>query len=162
LHRQFPKAMKRYAEIVESPGGSGAMEQLIKRYLKEISPKKAPRTHQNNQQCSKKLIAVFGKMSPADVTPQDIYAYMDQRGKPIAANREVSLLSSVFKAGIRWGVVSQNPCSLVQRHSEKPRDREVEDWEYRAIYNIAPKPIQFVMDFIDMTALRLGDVLALN
>lgn len=162
LHRQFPKAMSRYAEIVGSPSGKGAMADLINRYLREVSAKKSPRTYKNNLHESKKLLAVFGDMSPAEITPQDIYAYMDKRGKPIAANREVSLLSTVFKYAVRWGLAADNPCRLVSKNPEAPRDREVQDWEYSAVHAIASPAMQCAMDIIDLTALRIGDVLSLN
>jgi len=162
LAKKHSAALARYGEIMESPGGKGVLSDIINRYLREVASKKAPRTYKGYLQGSKKLLAVFGQMSPDEVTPQDIYAFIDQRGAPIAANREVSLLSIAYKYAIRWGLASDNPCRLVSKNPEKPRDREVTDDEFSDVHSIASASIQCAMDFADMCGLRLGDVLSLN
>lgn len=162
LSRQYPAAMKRYAEIIEAPGGKGVMGDLIRRFLNEISPQYASQTHKNNLQNSKRLTSVFGPMSPDDITPQDIYKFMDILGAPVSANRHVSLLSDVFKYAIRWGMARDNPCRLVSRNPEKPRDREVTDEEFSAVRPFMAPSIQCAMDIGETTALRLGNVLNLN
>lgn len=162
LSRQYPAAMKRYAEIIEAPGGKGVMGDLIRRFLSEISPQYASETHKNNLQNSKRLISVFGPMSPDDITPQDIYQFMDILGKPVSANRHVSLLSSIFKYSIRWGMAHDNPCRLVVKNPEKPSDREVTDEEFWAVRPLMSPSIQCAMDIAETTALRLTNVLDLN
>lgn len=160
LGRDVAVALRQYANIL--PGiSSGKMAAIMDRYLREVAPTKAPRTRDNNEREIVPLRKVFGAMEPDDVTPQEIYAYMDRR-PPIAANREVALLSSVFKHAIRWGLATDNPCRLVSRNKETPRDRAVETWESDAVYNLAPPMIQCAMDLAIITALRLGDILKLN
>jgi integrase len=164
LGRDVATALRQYANLL--PGvESGKMAAIMDRYTRDnfsdVKPPKAPRTKENNLREMVPLRAVFGAMQPEDVTPQDIYAYMDRRPN-IAANREVALLSSVFKHAIRWALATDNPCRLVSRNLESPRRRHVESDEYYAVYERAPDAIQCMMDLAIITGLRLGDILGLN
>lgn len=160
LSRDYHVAIKQYANVVQAPG-TGKLASIMDRYIKEIAVTKSPRTLANNEAEVEKLKAVFGSMEPMEVTPQDIYGYMDNR-PPISANREVALLSSVFKYAIRWGYANDNPCRLVSRNKETPRKRAVSIDDYQAVYNIAAPIIQCAMDLAVITALRLGDLLKLD
>ncbi len=162
LGRNRVRALAKYGELTEAPGSLLRMGSLMDRYMKEVAPKKAPRTYKNNLYEVRTLRAVFGRMCPEEVTPQDIYAYMDARNAPVAANREKALLSHIFSYGIRWGVLTNNPCRNVARTPEEARDRYVEDWEYEAVWKLAPQAIQCAMDLACITGLRMGDIIYLN
>ncbi len=88
LGRDYAKAMAKYGELMQPPGPRLRMGELMDRYMKEIAPKKAPRTYKNNLNEVRTLRKVFGRMRPSDVRPRDIYAYMDALYAPVAANRE--------------------------------------------------------------------------
>ena len=154
------EAKARYAKF-SSVQVDGKMSAIMTRYMEEIAPTKAPRTLKNNEREIVPLKTAFGHMEPQEITPTYIYQYMDQRPK-VAANREVALLSSVFKFSIRKGLASENPCKQVSRNPEKPRGRHVEDEEYRKVYEMATPVIQCAMELARQTGLRLGDLLKLN
>lgn len=161
LSRDRTKAFERYAAFTSAPI-AGRMAEIIDRYMTEWAPlNKAPRTIKNNKKELVPLKAFFGHMEPDEITPTQIYQYMDER-PAVAANREVALLSAVYKFAIRKGCASQNPCKFVSRNPEKPRDRHVEDHEYLTVYNVAPPVIQCAMTLARQVALRLGDLLKLN
>ena len=103
-------------------------------------------------------------MTPAKITAQAIYKYMDERGKrsKIQANRELALLSHMFKKAVRWGVVSSNPCTGLERFKEAPRTRYVTDEEYQAFKDFAGPNIAAYLDFKLLTGLRKGDILRLR
>lgn len=140
------------------------MGDVIDRYMREIAPTKAQSTYKDNIKQSKYLRAAFGKLPPSTITKQSVYQYMDARGKrsQVQANRELALFSHMFKKAIRWGVVSINPCEGVERFKEIPRDRYIEDWEYRAFRGYAGPLISAYMDFKLLTGLRKGDILAIR
>lgn len=160
LSRDEGTARRRHADIVMTPI-AGRMSAIMDRYMKEEAPKKSPRTLDNNKREIEPLKKVFGHMEPHEIDATGIYQYMDAR-KPVAGNREVALLSSVFKFAIRKGLASENPCKFVSRNTETPRSRHIEDWEYETVYKIAPPVIQCAMDLARQIALRLGDLLKLN
>lgn len=160
LGKDIREALRRYGDFISTPV-AGRMKAIMDRYMVEVAPTKAPRTLKNNAREITALEAGFGHMEPHEVTPTGIYQYMDVRPR-VSANREVALLSSVFKFAIRKGLASENPCRFVSRNQEKPRDRHVEDHEYQAVYNVAPPVIQCAMELARQTGLRLGDLLKLN
>lgn len=161
LGRDLNKALKKYADIVTSPV-PGRMSEIMDLYMKEWAPfNKRPRTIKNNEKELIPLKTAFGHMEPEEITPTFIYQYMDQRPK-VAANREVALLSSVFKFAIRKGAASTNPCKFVSRNTERPRDRQPTNKEYETVYNFASPAIQCAMELARQTGLREGDILSLN
>lgn len=65
-------AMARWAEIVEQPAEARRMGDLFDRYMREVAPKKAPRTYKDNVRQMEKLRLVFGEMRPDDVEPHHV------------------------------------------------------------------------------------------
>ncbi len=162
LGKDFSTAMVRYAELLARPVNITTLGQIFDRYQREVIPTKAPKTQRDNLRQLALLRQAFGHMAPEQVEPHYIYAYMDAREAPVAANREKSLLSHVYSYAIRWGVAGDNPCRLVKRNPEKPRGRYVSDGEFTAVYDMASPQIQVIMDLALITGLRMGDVLALQ
>lgn len=68
------------------------------------------------------------------VKPADIYRYLtvERADAPIVANRELALLSNLFKVAITRGLIDANPCKQVSRNPEEPRTRLVERDELQA------------------------------
>lgn len=160
LDKDYVRAMTRYAAINQI-GSLNTMSAVMDAFAAQEIPKKAPRTQHEYLRQLKPLRKVFGHMRPDEIEPKDIYGYMDLR-KRVTANREKSLLSSIFAFAIRKGLCADNPCRLVKRNPERPRDRYVQDWEFNAVRATAPAAVQCAMDFARRIALRLGDVLKLQ
>lgn len=166
LGRDYVQAMAEYAELTSRDTPCRTIGDLIDRYLREIAPKKAPRTYQGNIQEAKRLRACFGSTPIASVTTQHIYQYLDERGKtaPVRANREIALLSHMFTKAERWGQInhSQNPCVRIERLPEHPRDRYIEDAEFVAFREHAGPLIAAYMDVKYLTGLRQADLLSIR
>lgn len=75
------------------------------------------------------------------IKPADIYRYIsvERADAPIRANRELALLSNLFKVAIRRGMLDLNPCKQVSRNPEEPRTRLVEEQELRPFIEWALK-----------------------
>jgi integrase len=162
LGRHYGNAIEKYNEFNVEHAEIYTIDDLITRYIKEVAPTKAESTYKSNLAEAKLLRAAFGKMKPEELKPRAIYMYLDARKAKIRANRELALLSHMFKKAIRWGVVDTNPCIGIERHPEKPRDRYVEDWEYQAFRAFVDPWMAAYMDFKLLTGLRQGDMLALK
>ncbi len=160
LGKNYVRAITRYAAI-NDVGTLDTMGVAMDSFIAQEIPKKAERTKREYLQQIKRLRTVFGHMRPDDIEPKDVYGYMDKR-PAIAANREKSLLSALFSFAIRKGLCSDNPCRLVKRNTEKPRDRYVHDTEFSAVYKLAPAPVKCAMEIARLTGLRLGDILRLR
>ncbi len=160
------EAYLEWSKIVNDDRNYRTMTQLIDRYMVEIAPSKATKTYKSNQAQSQKLRAFFGQMSPNAVKPKNIYQYLDIRAKtPVAANREIALLSHIFTKAIRWGVVEINPCTgkKIEKHKETPRDRYVTDDEFAKFFDeYASEFLQTYLRVKYLVGQRKSDVLRIK
>jgi len=163
LGSNYIESILAYAERNSTNKPIITMGQLFDRYLAEIIPTKAPRTQEDNINSFKFLRLAFSDMMPAEISPQDIYAYMDAREAPVRANRDKALLSHVFKKAIRWGVIENNPCRDVESNPEKPRDRLVTQEEFWLVYDLCKNPtVKAAMKLAAITGLRQNKILSLH
>lgn len=165
LGASYVEAMARWAELSGQqlpPTPTETLAALMDAYEREALPAKAPRTQTDNRIELRLLRQAFGHMRPDTVEPHHIYAYMDARGAPVRANREKALLSSVFQFAIRKGVKTENPCRLVRRNPERPRDRLVEDAEIAAWRAHAGPLLNAYADLKLLIGQRQGDLLRLS
>ena len=164
LGKTYSEALRVYADIVEDNTPLKTMHDLFNRYMNEVTFNKPKSTQRNQLSQLDRLIKVFGKMPPLSVQKKHIYGYLDARKKaPVSANRDVALLSSVFKKAIRWGVVEKNPCLGIEKHKEKPRDRYVTDDEFAAFYNQLENPMLKVYIQVKyITGQRQQDILGIR
>lgn len=164
LGKSLPEAMEAWTDMIERPLSTRTMHGVFERYLTEVSTTKAATTYKQDVYGIKSLKTFFGDMYPEDITPVDIYKYMDIRKQVtvVGANKEKSLLSHILTMAIRWGVLTDNVCKNVQRLTEKKRDRYIEEWEFEVVYNSAPDLIKAAMMIAYLTGLRLGDLLKIK
>jgi integrase len=160
----LPQAILKWSLINERSVAFTKMSVVIDRYLLDVSPTKSKSSYRNDITCSKPLKVAFGDMCPDDITPVDIYKYLDIRAQtaPVSANRETSLLSHVYTMAIRWGITKDNPCKHVKKLKEAKRDRYISDEEYNAVYNIATGSVKCAMQLAYITSLRQSDILNLS
>lgn len=155
------KALAKLKGQVKAEAG---MKALFDRYEKEVLAKKHKKTKDEQVKQMALLRKVFEKMEPAGVMTKHVAQYLDKRGAtaPVSANREIALLSHVFRKAIRWGIASVNPCTGVERNEEVSRDRYVQDWEFAAVYGKAPEHIQILMDLAYITGQRQADLIGIR
>lgn len=128
--------------------------------------KKAARTIADYKEQAEYLKAGLGKLSPLQVAknPNLIADYRDDRTAKVRGNREMSLLSALFTWLIEKGKcpgVTANPLREIQRNPESPKDRYVEDAEYKAVFAIAQRSVCMTMELVYHTLQRPSRVLAI-
>ncbi len=102
------------------------------------------------------------------ITNQDVARLHAKIGKtaPIAANRVLALLKTIFNVGTRFGYTGGNPCSSIKRFTEQKRDRFLDADELRRFLKaLADESSVLARDFITMlifTAQRRGNVAAMR
>lgn len=74
------------------------------------------------------LAKVWANGIVAAARPADVYRYItvERADAPVVANREMALLSNLFKVAVGRGDIDTNPCKQVSRNPEEPRTRLVE------------------------------------
>jgi integrase len=158
----YTEALAKWAELEGSTPSGETVEQAIDRYLVEGLPLKAEKTQREYSRQAGKLRAIWGGRRLDEVRPMHIAQYLDQQPHKITANREVALLSTIFSYAMRWGWCDHNPCMGVRRHSEKPRERYIEDFELEMLKEVASDQFQCIIDLAYLTAMRKGDLLKLK
>jgi integrase len=121
----------------------------------------AKRTVQEYSRMLDRLRPVFGSMAANSVQHRHVAMYLEMRGN-VAANREVSALSSVYEWAMRKGMVEHNPCRGVRRNKEKPRTRYIRDEEWQEALEKAPGYLSLLMEAAYLTGLRQGDLVRLT
>lgn len=151
----------RYGEVLRDADRQ-QLRALFDRYAIEVLPGKAPKTQREQLRQLAALANVFGQCYPEAVKPSDVARYLDQRSAKVAANREVALLSHIYRKAIRWGLAESNPCQGVERNKERPDDRYIEDSEFWTVHEQAPAHIRSAMELAYLTGQRQADVLNLQ
>ena len=162
LSADFAEALAKWAELEGSKPSGETVEQAIDRYLVEVLPLKADKTQREYSRQAGKLRTVFGRSRLDEVRPMHIAQYLDQHPHKVSANREVSLLSSIYSYAMRWGWSDHNPCIGIRRHSEKPRERYLQDFELGVLKEAASDQFRCIIDLAYLTAMRKGDLLRLK
>lgn len=165
LGTDFDLARLKWAELEaqEKPLDLLKMKGIFARYVRDILPKKAPRTQKDNIAELRKLSAVFDDAPIDAITPAMIAQYRDKRSAKTRANREIALLSHIFNTAREWGLTEKpNPCLGIRRNKEKPRDYYATDAVWAAVYKEALPELKDAMDLAYLTGQRPADVLAMR
>lgn len=180
LGTDIDKANER-ARALNNPGTYGTLGYWIREYIATAKARAlpagrrlSPRTIEDHGRDADWIEASpLWKMYPQDLVRDHspISKYRDKRVNPdtgkgqTRANRELSLVSSVFEWMIEERKVAgltANPVKLISRFKETPKERYVEDHEYRPVYGIAQRSICMAMELVYRTLQRPADILALS
>lgn len=122
------------------------------------------RTQKDYMTMTNTLKKVFGRVHVDDIEPIHIRQFMDIKGQKakVSANRHKAVLSAIFSWGYERGLVKSNPVKGVRAFTEKARERYIEDWEYKLIYEHASDVLKAFMEISYLCAARKSDVLSLQ
>ncbi|MFZ1535792.1 MAG: hypothetical protein WAT23_00175, partial [Chromatiaceae bacterium] len=172
LGSDLASAKRQWAELEAQPVAEAPVTDrersvgaLFDRYSREVIARKAPATQKANQRALGFLRRVFATAPLDQVRPQHIAQYRDARRDqaPVAANRELSLLSHIFTKAREWGLLNgANPCQGIERLPEPPRDYYLDAGVWAALYAVAPPELQDAMDLAYLTGQRPADVLRMR
>ncbi|MFM9424385.1 integrase [Variovorax sp. GrIS 2.14] len=126
-------ALRKVLDLTGVRTGEGDFPRLWRLYQDTARWKKlADSTKTQYRDNWNELEKVFAKGYVALTRPKAIAYYLriHRADAPVVANREVALLSNLFKLAVELGEVDRNPCKEVERNPEVPRDRLVEHEEF--------------------------------
>ena len=128
-----------------------------------ILPGKKPRMQPDYREYIANLHKAFGHMAPDDVTKTQLYEYHEARCAPVRANREVSVLGSIYAYSIKWRAGTTNPIEGSLYAEEKARDHEVSLTELRKVNrDHAPQWLRVFCLLKPLTGLRQQDLLQIG
>jgi integrase len=161
------EALRMWAQIEgrKEDDSSKLFSMIVKRYIREVYPTKAPRTRADNDKELINLLRVFALLPIDSILPMHIRQYMDIRGRvaETRANREKALFSHILNKAREWGYTAlQNPCQGVKGYKEKGRDRYVTDDEFAKVKAHAHYAVVDAMDVALLTGQRPADVIKIK
>lgn len=164
----YVAAVKKWAELTQANSKPAVMfKDVTDRYIREILPRKAPRTQADNIREIETLLQFFND-PPIEfeaIEPKHVRLFMDWRGQTgkVRANREKALLSHIWNYAREVGITSlPNPCRGVKGFTETGRTIYVESDILAIVYSHASQPLKDAMDLAYMTAQRPADVLKMS
>lgn len=164
LDKDLSVAKLKWAKLdaIEVDDHTKSFANIVRFYVREVLPGKAPQTQKDNHKEIKKLLPVFGEMPIDQIEPQDVRGYLDLRGQTakVRANREKALLSHIFNFARGKGFTAvANPREGIAGFTEKGRDIYVEDAQFKAVWEVADCALQDAMDLAYLTGQRPSDTL---
>ncbi len=159
-----PSADKRTAAATSGR----TVEALVHAYQQHTEP--ILRTWQRNHwRFRRHILPHFKHLAVTDVTRRDVRAVVEaiaHKGNPTEANRVLSLLSSLFKYGVRRDWLESNPASEIELAETGPsRARVLTEEEIRAFWQFCdhePPAVSLFLKIRLLTAQRCGELLSLN
>lgn len=168
LGTDLTAAKRRWAELEAKTTAHApprTLASVFDRYLKEVVPLKAPRTQKEYQALIRHLRQAFDAAECDRLTPRAIAIYRDARGQvaPVRANREITLLGTIYQKAREWGLATRpNPVTGVAKLPERPRDYYLDDQVWAALLAEAVDELRDAMELAYLTGQRPGDVLRMR
>jgi integrase len=93
----------------------------------------------DEKQLNRDVIPHIGNLTVGSVARRDIAKLIDRvadRGSPIASNRLLACISTMFNWAIREGYIEDNPARMISKRGvEQSRERILNDEEIRIFWN---------------------------
>lgn len=135
-------AIRKVLDMNGRSSDEGTVGQLWRLYKESPRWKRlSAATQEGYEQCWKMLAPVWEGGIVAAIKPSDVahYVTVHRADAPIRANREMAVLSNLFKLAVTRGEIDRNPCREVSRNPEEPRTRLVERTELQPFIDWALK-----------------------
>jgi len=147
-------------------GKDKTFEQMIDRYLDEVTPDKKPSTQRDDKYYAKLHKKAFGTCRLNEVTSDKISRYLLKRKKKVGScsiNRELSFMSAAFNQAIKvWDWCRDNPVSRIKREKEKKRVKYFSEKEFSKIYEKLVDWVKPIVMLAKNTGLRKSNLVNLK
>lgn len=159
------QVMERYEEATTGPRDT--LGWMLRYYLDRVQGL-AVRTRTDYERYERTICAFegFGNAKLARITRRSMRSYLDSYPAPVMANRHVQFIKAAWNWVLDRHDLPDNPCVDVKLNKETPRDRYVNDSEYKALLQIAQAQatpyLAIAMELAYLCRARRGEVLSLR
>ena len=166
LGTDFAAAIEKWRELVLlAPLQAGTIGAAIQRWEKEDLPTYRASTRRDYELALVRVRETFGPLRWQQVDMPVLARYLAERKGKTRANRELAVLSIIWRRAILWGLTTmQWPAAGMERskwkNRERPRELEPTPAMFAAVYAHADQVLRDAMDIISATGLRVRDALA--
>lgn len=168
LGTDYAEALKRYADIKAGRGRvKGTIEEAFARWEAEVLPAHKPETKAGYTKHLRHIRPVFSPAAWENIGMPTLDAYLEKRTAKTQGNREMALLSLIWRWAVRKGITTVQWPGVGHeksrwKNTEKPRTVEVTDAMFAAVYASGGCLLRDYLDIATATGLRVGDVVALR
>ena len=141
--------------------GQGTFEELANRYVEEYAKKRNRSWQQADALVRRHLIPRWAKMQANAISRQDVKTAIRRIRAPIVANQTLAAASALFSWAVREELLATNPCTLVERHPTRSRDRVLSDSEIPRFWRAFDKAGLYkgaALKMVLLTGQRPGEV----
>ena len=164
------RALHRYADLEtnDAPGGATFLKvsdewEAAALHVGKGGAPRAKATQDSYRSTLIELRAAFGKALLSQIRPMHISQYLERRSSKIMANREVQVFSIIWNWCRKTGRTDDpNPALGIERNRERPREKYIDEQEYRAIWERSPSFLRDAMDLALLTSQRPSDILKMT
>lgn len=163
LGTDYEVALKKWDELHnQAPRIAGTLMEAFKKWEAEVLPDYKKVTRDGYTWNLARLKPAFGSATWDAVKLKHLAQYLQKRKAKTQANREMSVLSLIWNKARLWGMTDLPfPASGMERsrwkNPEKPREVDVSDEVFAAIYAEADQTTRDCMDLATATGMRLTD-----
>lgn len=167
-NRRDERTWEKYASLISEPETTflSVATAWYKHRTRPNHPKplsaNSRKIYSNKLKPTSKLMRFFGNADIKAIKRKDVQAYLDSHSSPVAANRDISLMSVVFNYALVREIADMNPCTLTEKNHETSRNYYMTDEEFRQMHDALPVGMGIAMDLLYLTGLRVSDVLKLK
>jgi integrase len=162
LGKDYAQAMEKWNNIRNhQPLVRGLIQEAIDRYKEKVLPGMIKGTRQQYTTYLKQVEPYFGPVAWHQVTLPILLDYLESRTKKTSANRELSVLGSIWNLAVKWGLTEKTwPAAGLGKwkNTEKKRNIFISEEQFNAIYKHADRLLRDSMDIASATGLRVTDV----
>jgi len=165
LGRDLNRVRLEWAKLENAGAVAGTFAAAVDDWNSTELAKRGPYTQQQYEKYLAELLPAFGHMPLDAMGTVHCQQYLERRSAKVKANREISLLSTIFNWSRRTGrTVAPNPVPGIERNHEEPRGRYITDQEFRIAYESPHAPFwyQDAIDLLKLAGQRPGDTLAMT
>jgi hypothetical protein len=162
LGKDWAEAVRQWDELHNrKPRIAGRLQEAFDRWKeKELPNYTSKETRKSYTLHLKRLGPVFGEMVWDEITLPILRKYLDLRTAKFQGNREISVLSIIWGKALLWGMTQKPwPAAGVRdwKNKEAPRQIEVTEAMFSAVYAQADQVVRDAMDIASATGMRLTD-----
>jgi len=167
LGRDYAEALARWDELHNrAPRIAGTLEEAFSAWEADeqdgLPSYQVPGTRASYAKHLRRLRPVFGECTWTDIDMADLRGYLKARTAKTQANREMALLSIIWRWAILNGYTRQPwPAAGLERSAwknpERARRVQVSDEAFAAIYEHGDQVLRDCMDIATATGMRLTD-----
>ena len=165
LGRDLNRARLEWARLENAGAIAGTFSSVSTDWKAAELAKRGPYTQKQYEKYLDELGPAFGHMPLEAIATVHCQQYLARRTAKVKANREISLLSTIFNWARRTGLTTApNPAPGIEKNHEEPRGVYITDEMYQRAYE-SEHATAWYRDAVDLLKLggqRPGDTLAMT